>query len=73
MFLLIFRFSGESTWNHREVASLYEKQQLLSYYSLVRGKAIIESHLLATSDDICEFLGVSVEMCEDRHEKVVWS
>ena len=73
MFLLVFRFSGEDTWNHREVANIYEMQQLLAHYSRVFGKAIISSQLLAENEAICEFLGVSVEMCDDRHEKVEWS
>ena len=73
MFLLIFRFVGETAWNYREVDEIYEEQQLLIHYSRKAGKVIEESQLLGGNVEICDFLGIDVESTEIKHEKVVWS
>ena len=72
MFLLIFRFTGESSWSYREVNSFSEKERLLSSYARITGKDIEESQFLGADSEICAFLGIDAEITKVRHENVVW-
>jgi len=73
MFLLIFMVSGDCRENTRLFGTTAEASAYLDMLYKTPGKCVKWWEILCDNDEICQHLGLAVEMCEDRHEKVVWS